>query len=104
MNWRIGLGLIFLLILLFAVLHMAMYVIPPVHNGGQVFQDVSGTDMNTSAVGQVSNSLNDLNALNKVPDHWSTIEAGEDVSVYPNGMQYDISGNLYYPFVSPSKF
>ena len=84
---------------------MAMYVIPPVHRGGQVFQDVSGTDMNTSAVGEVViGPLNSLNPLNKVPDHWSTMQAGEDVSVYPNGMQYDISGNLYYPFVSPSSF
>ena len=99
MNWRIGLGLIFLLILLFAVLHMAMYVIPPVHKGGQVFQDVSDADVNTDAVGQVV-----IDPLNKVPDHWSTMEAGEDVNVYPSGMQYDISGNLYYPFVSPSKF
>uniref|UniRef100_A0A6C0KP14 Uncharacterized protein n=1 Tax=viral metagenome TaxID=1070528 RepID=A0A6C0KP14_9ZZZZ len=94
MNWRIGLALIFLLILLFAVLNMAMYVIPPIHNAGPVFQNVPSAD----AIGQISE-----NTLYPIPDDWRTMQIGEDVSIYPNGMQYDVSGNVVYPFVTPMK-
>ena len=98
MNWRIGVALIFLLILLFAVLNMAMYVIPPIHNTGAVFQDISGANVKPDAIGQISE-----NTLYPIPDHWSTMQPGEDVSVYPSGMQYDVSGNVVYPFVTPMK-
>lgn len=83
MNWRIGMALTFLLILLFAILHMAMRVIPPVH---------TSADQEDKEVGVTANPLT------AIPSHWSSIQEGESVRIYPTGMQFDSSGNVLYPF------
>ena len=85
MNWRIGLGLIFLLVLLFAVLHMAVYVTPSTH--ALQFNDAE---------------IPSAPALTPIPNQWRTVQSGEEVRIYPKGMQFDASGNVLYPHGSIS--
>ena len=97
MNWRIGIALIFFLILLFAVLNMAMYVIPRTHTPPYIVQDVSGAVASFPVApqyGQVpSGNIT-------VPSHWSNVD--DEARIYPSGMQIDASGNLLYPFTYAS--
>jgi len=92
MNWRLGLALVFFLVLLFAILHIAMRVVPSVHMSAE--EQVIPQSPN---YGQSDNPIK-AKPLTSIPSHWSTIQEGEQVRIYPNGMQFDASGNVLYPF------
>ena len=99
MNWRVGLALIFFLVLLFAILHMAAYVIPSKHTPGYTIQDASGNQGQGQGQGQGPEAIGQLSTT-PIPNHWSTMQTGEEVRVYPNGMQFDKSGNVLYPYTN----
>ena len=87
---------------------MAAYVIPSTHTPGYLIQDVSGSYVpyvpyvpyvqGPSTGGSGPSAIGQITPLTPIPNHWSTMESGEDVRIYPSGMQMDVSGNVLYPY------